>query len=103
MNRNFVISGLALVAIVIAGILIAQALKNKPLSTGKIVQETPVAGQSGQLMETLKTKPQVQIATNKGDFVIELRPDVAPKTVTNFLAKFSTGYCNNLSWHRVED
>ncbi|MBI5358566.1 peptidylprolyl isomerase [Candidatus Amesbacteria bacterium] len=48
-------------------------------------------------------RPQVKINTSKGDFVIELRPDLAPKTVANFLAKFNSGYCNNLTWHRVED
>ena len=33
---------------------------------------------------------------------LELRPDLAPKTVANFLSKFNSGYCNNLTWHRVE-
>ena len=48
-------------------------------------------------------RPQVQISTSKGDFVIELRPDVAPKTVANFLGLFAQGKCNSLTFHRVED
>lgn len=103
MNRNYLFAILAIVTIIVIGIFVRKMFNNKPLSTGKITQETPVAGQSGQLSEPLKTRPQVQISTPKGNFIIELRPDVAPKTVANFLAKFSSGFCNNLTFHRVED
>ena len=102
MNRNSLIVAVVIIAGIIIGLLVSKNYK-KTLTTGKISQATPTAGESGTLREPLKTKPQVLISTSKGDFTIELRPDVAPKTVTNFLAKFSTGYCDNLTWHRVED
>lgn len=103
MNRNSLIAAIIIIiAAIIAGLVISQKYK-KILTTGKITQATPTAGESGTLQQPLKTKPQVLISTSKGDFTIELRPDVAPKTVTNFLAKFSSGYCDNLTWHRVED
>jgi peptidyl-prolyl cis-trans isomerase B (cyclophilin B) len=43
------------------------------------------------------------IKTSKGDITIELYPDVAPKTVSNFASKAKSGYYANLTFHRVED
>lgn len=43
------------------------------------------------------------IKTSKGDITIELYPDVAPKTVANFVSKANRGFYNNLTFHRVED
>lgn len=102
MNRNSLIVAVVIIAIIIVGLMVSKNYK-KTLTTGKVTQATPTAGESGTLQQPLKTRPQILISTSKGDFTIELRPDVAPKTVTNFLAKFSTGYCDNLTWHRVED
>ncbi|MEX2007221.1 MAG: peptidylprolyl isomerase [Candidatus Levyibacteriota bacterium] len=42
------------------------------------------------------------IKTAKGDIEIELYPQDAPKTVTNFATLAKTGYYNNLTFHRVE-
>lgn len=102
MNRNSLIAAVVIIVAIIVGLVVSKNYK-KTLTTGKISQATPTAGESGTLQQPLKTKPQVLISTSKGDFTIELRPDVAPKTVANFLAKFSSGYCDNLTWHRVED
>lgn len=102
MNRNSLIAAIVVIAAIIVGLVVSRNYK-KTLTTGKISQATPTAGESGTLQEPLTAKPQVLISTSKGDFTIELRPDVASKTVTNFLAKFSSGYCDNLTWHRVED
>ncbi len=43
------------------------------------------------------------IKTTKGNITMELYPDVAPKTVSNFAAKAKSGYYANLTFHRVED
>ena len=102
MNRNSLIVVVVIIVIIIVGLVVSKNYK-KTLTTGKVSQATPTAGESGTLQQPLKTKPQGLISTSTGDFTIELRPDVAPKTVTNFLAKFSSGYCDNLTWHRVED
>lgn len=42
------------------------------------------------------------IHTAKGDIVIELYPQDAPKTVTNFATLAKVGYYNSLTFHRVE-
>lgn len=46
---------------------------------------------------------QMTIKTEKGDIVLELYPDAAPKTVENFVTKARAGYFNGLKFHRVED
>jgi len=40
--------------------------------------------------------------TDRGDIVIELYPNVAPKTVTNFEDLSKKGFYDNLTFHRVE-
>jgi peptidyl-prolyl cis-trans isomerase B (cyclophilin B) len=42
------------------------------------------------------------IETNRGDIVVELYPDVAPKTVANFEKLAKDGFYNGLTFHRVE-
>ena len=39
--------------------------------------------------------------TNKGDMTFKLLPDVAPKTVENFVTHAKNGYYNGISFHRV--
>lgn len=48
-------------------------------------------------------KPQVKIQTNLGDIVVELYPDKAPKSVTNFLNYVDTNFYTNTIFHRVID
>jgi cyclophilin family peptidyl-prolyl cis-trans isomerase len=45
--------------------------------------------------------PLVKVSTSAGDFVIELLPDRAPLTVTNFLRYVKEGYYTNTLIHRV--
>lgn len=66
-------------------------------------QDTLSAQDTNPTINPIPGKPQVKVATSKGDFIIELRPDIAPETVANFLGKWSRGECDNLTWHRVED
>lgn len=42
------------------------------------------------------------IKTNKGDIVIDLYGDKAPKTVSNFVYLIENDFYNNLTFHRVE-
>ncbi|MBW7469655.1 peptidylprolyl isomerase [Marinobacter sp. M216] len=51
--------------------------------------------------ENVEQLPKVKIVTNKGPFVLQLRPDVAPKTVENFLEYAESGFYNNTVFHRV--
>src|SRR5438552_5560907 len=43
----------------------------------------------------------VTIATGKGDILMELDPQLAPKTVNNFVSLARSGYYDGLTWHRV--
>ncbi len=45
--------------------------------------------------------PQVLFKTSKGDILIELHKDVAPKTVGNFLAYVESGFYDGTIFHRV--
>ena len=42
-----------------------------------------------------------KIKTNFGDIVLEFRPDVAPKTVENFITLAKKGFYDGLTFHRV--
>jgi peptidyl-prolyl cis-trans isomerase A (cyclophilin A) len=46
-------------------------------------------------------EPTVKIETNFGDFIVELYPEKAPKTVTAFLSYVDSGYYKNSSFYRV--
>lgn len=45
--------------------------------------------------------PQVQVFTSMGNFTIELNPERAPLTVTNFLAYVDAGHYTNTLIHRA--
>ena len=47
------------------------------------------------------SNPVAVIETNKGKMEIELRPDIAPKAVENFITHSKNGYYNGLIFHRV--
>jgi peptidyl-prolyl cis-trans isomerase A (cyclophilin A) len=47
--------------------------------------------------------PKVKFATTEGDFVMELYPDVAPKTVENFLQYVKDKHYDGTIFHRIID
>lgn len=47
------------------------------------------------------TAPQVKFETSLGEFVVEVYPDKAPKTVENFLLYVKTKHYNGTIFHRV--
>ncbi len=49
----------------------------------------------------LTGKHRVELQTSKGVITLELDALAAPKTVTNFLALASSGYYDNLTFHRI--
>jgi peptidyl-prolyl cis-trans isomerase B (cyclophilin B) len=49
----------------------------------------------------MPTDPKVTFQTNYGDIVVELSPEKAPKTVSNFLKYVSEGHYTNTLFHRV--
>ena len=62
-------------------------------------------------MAKYKSAPPMQIdpkkrytatfKTDKGDFVVELYADKAPRTVNNFVFLARDGFCNGVTFHRV--
>ena len=54
-----------------------------------------------QLNEVNEKNPLVTVHTNLGDFTLELFPEVAPKTVENFVTHAKNGYYNGVIFHRV--
>ena len=47
------------------------------------------------------SNPIATLETTKGNIKIELRADLAPKTVENFVTHSKNGYYNGLTFHRV--
>ncbi|RXJ85852.1 peptidylprolyl isomerase [Arcobacter cloacae] len=47
------------------------------------------------------SNPTALFETTKGNIQIELRPDLAPKAVENFVTHAKNGYYNGLIFHRV--
>ena len=54
-----------------------------------------------QLNEVNEKNPLVTVHTNQGDFTLELFPEVAPKTVENFVTHAKNGYYDGVIFHRV--
>lgn len=48
-----------------------------------------------------QTAPKVKFVTTEGDFVVEVYPDKAPKTVDNFLQYVKEKHYDGLIFHRV--
>ena len=48
-----------------------------------------------------QTAPKVKFVTTEGDFVVEVYPDKAPKTVDNFLQYVKDKHYDGLIFHRV--
>ena len=47
--------------------------------------------------------PHVELKTSEGTIVLELYPEKAPKTVTNFVEYVKSGFYDGLIFHRVID
>jgi peptidyl-prolyl cis-trans isomerase B (cyclophilin B) len=46
-------------------------------------------------------RPRVKLETTKGEIILELNPQAAPKTVANFLQYVKDGFYNGTIFHRV--
>lgn len=49
----------------------------------------------------MSTNPKVKLQTNKGDIIIELNAEAAPKTVENFIGYVQDGFYDGTIFHRV--
>lgn len=97
------VSFIIILAAVVGAVWWNYSQKIKLSGKDTITQTTQTTKEINIGSENITGKPRVKITTTAGSFIIEMRPDLAPKTVANFLTKFSSGYCNNSTWHRVEN
>lgn len=58
---------------------------------------------AGQAWSQAPAAPRVKFATSAGDFVVEVYPDKAPKTVENFLQYVKDKHYDGTVFHRVID
>ncbi|MDP2034203.1 MAG: peptidylprolyl isomerase [Polaromonas sp.] len=56
---------------------------------------------AGQAWAQVTSAPRVKFATSAGDFVVEVYPDKAPKTVENFLQYVKDKHYDGTVFHRV--
>lgn len=54
-----------------------------------------------QMLKALGDKPQATLTTSRGNIVLELYPQQAPATVTQFVQLAKAGFYNNKTFHRV--
>ena len=101
MSRN------RLVAVILLGIgavlFFNKSLRDRVLPAGTVSQDDQLDSDLIVTPGAIVGRPQVEIVTNKGVLVLELRPDIAPKTVVNYLDKWNAGFCSGKTFHRVED
>lgn len=77
--------------------------KGVPDSNNAVNKEsTTIKSESNSSTEKGK-KVDVSIQTDKGEIVVELRPDLMPITVENFMKLVNSGFYNGLNFHRVEN
>ena len=74
-------------------------------SWGGIARRTALAtallSLAAPIMAQSTTAPKVRFVTSEGDFVVEVYPDKAPKTVENFLQYVKDKHYDGLIFHRV--
>jgi len=72
------------------------------LSISPCISQTLNSSDSTPMKEPNKSStPQVIIHTTSGDMTFEFWPDVAPKTVDNFLKLSREGFYNGTAFHRI--
>jgi peptidyl-prolyl cis-trans isomerase B (cyclophilin B) len=62
-----------------------------------------VQGRDAERDTHMTRRPKIHMQTNYGTIVLELFPDKAPKTVTNFLQYVKDSFYDNTLFHRVID
>lgn len=67
------------------------------------VLEKPTESDTLEDTQMVNKHTHAIITTPKGNIVLELFPNDAPNTVSNFASKAASGFYNDLTFHRVED
>ena len=81
--------------------------QKEPGKTDKDSEKTTVektTEKDNQKEDNNMSNPKVKVTMeNGGEFIIELYPEYAPKTVENFLKLVNDGFYDGLTFHRVVD
>ena len=73
-----------------------------PLAVGGASpSESPPRGAASEPTTASGKGPRAVVDTNRGIFIIELFPDVAPKTVARFMELVKKGFYDGLTFYRV--
>jgi cyclophilin family peptidyl-prolyl cis-trans isomerase len=88
--------------------LVAQAPAAKAAKPAKTAKPAPAPAVGPVPVAATPTpapaaKPRVQLHTSYGPIVVELEPELAPKTVANFLQYVKEGFYKGTIFHRVID
>lgn len=105
MRGKFIKIGAVAVAMLIMAAASGCGKQSDSYSTDNTSSQTSSAAVSGQAADSKKNEKTVDVSikTEKGEIVLELRPDLMPITVENFMKLVDKGFYNGLKFHRVED
>ena len=101
MKKSIIIITILILALIICFFIFNKDSKtytyeyNVYTSSGEINKETLTYTKSKKITN------YVRIETSMGDIFVELYPDVAPKTVSNFKALVKSGFYKDMIFHRV--
>jgi cyclophilin family peptidyl-prolyl cis-trans isomerase/HEAT repeat protein len=101
-DLNKAIAGLKLPDEMETYLSVAKALKEYGIESPAIPDDQKkVKPINWTLINQLKPGSKVTLSTTKGDILIQLYPDRAPGSVSNFLDLSAKGFYNNKAFHRV--
>ena len=81
-----------------------ETTERKKTTEEKTSEDKTTTENDNQKEENDMSNPKVKVTMeNGGEFIIELYPEYAPKTVENFLKLVNDGFYNGLTFHRVVD
>lgn len=84
----------ALLFTALATFILVPALRVEPEAATDTEAAAPAA--------STEDMPVARIVTEKGDIIVQLRPDAAPRHVENFIELSQSGFYDGLTFHRVE-
>ena len=79
------------------------ATTNQEASSTTTMPATSAREFPGVLPDDQRLNQIVKIQTDKGEIVIQLYGDTAPKAVSNFISLIQSGFYNGLTFHRREE
>lgn len=89
---------IAAILIISIGFYVIESQKPSQATT----TTSSTATNSGTISTTSGEGPYAILDTSQGTIVIELFPQIAPTTVSNFESLANQGFYSNLVWHRID-